>query len=95
MDKTYAVFIGRQPGVYNTWEDANVQVSGFKHQTHRSFSSREEAVAALSKFQVGEHVGSYSEVRSSITSASNSSSSGPGSYSSKQAVEKSYQSHKE
>ncbi|MCF7822626.1 MAG: ribonuclease HI [Candidatus Marinimicrobia bacterium] len=46
-NKFYAVFQGKQPGIYNAWEDVNKQVSGFKGAKYKSFSNRDEAVEWL------------------------------------------------
>ncbi|KAE9444798.1 hypothetical protein C3L33_23304, partial [Rhododendron williamsianum] len=34
MGKAYVVFVGRQPGVYDTWEEASNQVNGYQNQMH-------------------------------------------------------------
>ena len=39
----YAVFIGRVPGVYNHWPDAQAQVDRYPGASHRGFDSRAEA----------------------------------------------------
>jgi len=41
--KYYAVRVGRKPGIYQTWEEAKQQVSGFKQAVFRSFKTRTEA----------------------------------------------------
>lgn len=41
--KYYAVVKGRNPGIYETWEDCEAQINGFKGAIYRSFSSEEEA----------------------------------------------------
>ncbi|MGM0216560.1 ribonuclease H1 domain-containing protein [Enterococcus sp. AZ109] len=43
MAKFYAIRIGRKPGVYNTWGEAQKQVSGFKGAIFKSFPTKEEA----------------------------------------------------
>lgn len=39
----YAVRNGRNPGIYNTWDECNEQVSGFKGAIFKKFKSYEEA----------------------------------------------------
>ncbi|VBB86088.1 Putative protein of unknown function [Podospora comata] len=39
----YAVTRGRQPGVYETWEQTEAQVLGFPDNRHKSFPTKEEA----------------------------------------------------
>jgi ribonuclease HI len=41
--KLYAVAIGRQPGIYNTWADCELQVKGFSSAKYKSFYTQEEA----------------------------------------------------
>lgn len=44
--KYYVVWVGQDPGVYSTWEDAQLQVANFPGAKYKSFRTREEAVAA-------------------------------------------------
>ncbi|NKB81673.1 MAG: hypothetical protein GKS05_07280 [Nitrospirales bacterium] len=41
--KFYGVRVGRQPGVYTTWQACQKQVSGFPNARFRSFQTRQEA----------------------------------------------------
>jgi len=41
--KFYAVAVGRVPGIYTNWPDAQSQVSGFEGAMYKSFTTREEA----------------------------------------------------
>lgn len=41
--KYYAIRAGRKPGIYQTWDEAKVQVSGFPNAEYRSFKTLEEA----------------------------------------------------
>ena len=41
--KYYAVKVGRKPGIYNSWEDCQKEVSKFEGATFKSFSSLEDA----------------------------------------------------
>lgn len=45
--KTYVVFVGRQPGIYETWDECRAEVEGFPGARYKSFYSKEEAVMAL------------------------------------------------
>lgn len=45
--KLYAVKRGRQPGLYNTWKEAEEQVKGYRNAVHRAFSSKKEAETFL------------------------------------------------
>ena len=51
----YVVFRGRKAGVYVDWQACHDQVSGYKNNCYRSYSTRDEAVAAyLAYFGKGE-----------------------------------------
>lgn len=41
----YGVRVGRKPGVYTTWDEAQAQTNQFPHQSVRKFSTWEEAAA--------------------------------------------------
>ena len=43
MPKYYAVRVGRQPGIYTTWAQAEAQVKGFSNAEYRSFTTRKAA----------------------------------------------------
>lgn len=47
MAKYYVVWKGFAPGVYDSWEEAEIQVSGYPEASYRSFSSLEAAVEAF------------------------------------------------
>ena len=40
----YAVRVGRVPGVYDTWEEAERQVNGFRGNEHARFDNKQDAV---------------------------------------------------
>ena len=44
--KFYVVWVGRKPGIYNSWPECQAQVMGFEKALYKSFSSRKEAEAA-------------------------------------------------
>lgn len=72
--KIHVVFEGRNPKLYDTWEEANDQVYGFRNALYRSFKTREEAHEAFSKYK-RDQLGSSSRVRSNNLNSLNSSSS--------------------
>lgn len=45
--KYYVVWEGRSPGIYDNWEDAHDQISGFPEARYKSFASLEEATEAF------------------------------------------------
>lgn len=46
--KFYAVKNGRNPGIYNTWDECKAQVDGFSGAVYKSFSTKDEAIAYIS-----------------------------------------------
>lgn len=44
--KYYVVWEGREPGVYDNWEDCREQVEGYPGAKYKSYSSQDAAVAA-------------------------------------------------
>lgn len=45
-NKYYVVWKGYAPGVYDSWEEAEIQVSGYPDASYRAFKSQEAAVQA-------------------------------------------------
>lgn len=45
--KYYAVRVGRQPGIYQTWAECQAQTNGFKGAVFKSFPSLADAEAFL------------------------------------------------
>ena len=45
--KWYVVWVGNNPGIYETWEDCKQQVENFPGARYKGFKSREEAIMAL------------------------------------------------
>ena len=41
--KFYAVKKGKNPGIYETWDEAKEQVTGFPSPIYKSFNTKEEA----------------------------------------------------
>lgn len=55
----YVVWVGRETGIFETWEDCNKQVSGFPKAVYKSFKTRqlaEEAFTSPSKEFIGRTV---------------------------------------
>lgn len=46
MSKYYVVWVGRDPGVYDNWDDAHEQISGFPGARCKAFATQAEAVRA-------------------------------------------------
>ncbi|XP_058114315.1 uncharacterized protein LOC131257527 [Magnolia sinica] len=49
--KYYVVFVGRNPGIYATWDDCNAQVYGLSGCKHKSFPTFEDATNAWNQYQ--------------------------------------------
>ncbi|CAA2964293.1 Hypothetical predicted protein [Olea europaea subsp. europaea] len=49
----WVVFVGRRPGIYNTWGEAKTQVKGFPNNCHKSYNKREDAENDLRAFCTG------------------------------------------
>lgn len=62
MKKYYAVWRGRIPGVYDSYEDALAQVDRFPGAAFKSFSSPEEAAMAFRKGTVREDMSDLGEM---------------------------------
>lgn len=45
--KFYVVWEGRAPGIYDSWEECEAQISGYPGARYKSFSSQADAVAAF------------------------------------------------
>jgi len=46
--KFYAVKVGKTPGIYGTWSEAEEQVKGFPGAVYKSFSTEEDAIRYIS-----------------------------------------------
>ncbi len=44
--KFYVVWVGREPGIYDTWADAQEQINGFPGAKYKSYDDIDEATAA-------------------------------------------------
>ncbi len=47
--KYYVVWVGINPGIYNSWEDCKKQVDGYDGAKYKSFSTEQEARIAFNK----------------------------------------------
>ena len=47
MGKLYAVKVGKTPGIYTTWAEAEAQVKGYSGAKYKSFPTEKEALAYL------------------------------------------------
>lgn len=49
--KYYAVRIGRNPGIYHTWDECKRETMGFKGASFKKFSTREDAEAFMKEVE--------------------------------------------
>ena len=52
--KFYAVKVGKTPGIYETWAEANEQIDGFPGALHKSFTSKEDAELYMAEEKIQE-----------------------------------------
>ncbi|KAK9999379.1 hypothetical protein SO802_018982 [Lithocarpus litseifolius] len=71
MGKTYVVFVGRVPRVYDTWEEARAQVHQYSRANHKVFKHKMDADAFIKFWQIDG--GNVQEGSSSSTYSTNSS----------------------
>ncbi|NNE15126.1 MAG: reverse transcriptase-like protein [Saprospiraceae bacterium] len=45
--KYYVVWVGQNPGIYNSWSDCQLQIKGFPNAKYKSFKSKKEAEDAF------------------------------------------------
>ena len=50
MGRTYVVFNGRVPGIYDSWLDASKQVHKFPNANHKSYKDQREVEAAFMEY---------------------------------------------
>ncbi|KZV20264.1 proton pump-interactor 1-like [Dorcoceras hygrometricum] len=48
--KSYVVFVGREPGVYDKWSEASKQVCGFRGTCYKGYETNKEAEEAFRSF---------------------------------------------
>ena len=46
----WVVFVGHRPGIYNNWEEAEVQVNGYPRSLMKRYNTLDEAEIALLNF---------------------------------------------
>jgi viroplasmin and RNaseH domain-containing protein len=49
--KTYVVFIGRIPGIYERWDEVSTQVKGYPGNKYKGYDTYDDAVKAWEKFE--------------------------------------------
>lgn len=54
--KFYVVWVGFQPGIYDSWEECQAQIKNFPGAKYKSFSDQEEATLAY-RGDPSEHIG--------------------------------------
>lgn len=59
----YVVFIGRIPGIYETWEECEEQVKGFPKCRFQGYKVYEDAIAAWDRFEQRGHIAMNAEER--------------------------------
>jgi len=47
--KYYVVWVGQNPGIYDNWNDCQLQIKGYPGARYRSFSTRQQAEEAYSQ----------------------------------------------
>ncbi len=45
--KWYVVWVGDQPGIYDSWEECKLQIERYPNARYKSFNTREEAIYAF------------------------------------------------
>ncbi len=63
MKKYYAVLAGREPGIYESWEDCKKQTDGFPKAEYKSFKTKKEANA----YMRGEDPTAFLELREGLS----------------------------
>ncbi len=51
-NKFYVVWVGKIPGIYNSWDECSRQILGFSGAAYKAFPTKEEAVVALQSTQL-------------------------------------------
>ena len=54
--KWYTVWVGRQPGIYNSWEECKEQVDNFPEARYKAFNDQEAATIAF-RGSPSDHIG--------------------------------------
>lgn len=61
--KYYVVWEGRAPGIYDSWEECEAQVSGYPGAKYKSFGSKDDAVRAF-RGDTRDHLGLVAAIAS-------------------------------
>lgn len=77
MGRTYVVFNGRVPGIYNSWLDVSRQVHKFPNANHKSYKDRREAEAAYMEYLHGTGMGVHGGASTSWATPNISTSTPP------------------
>lgn len=48
----YVVFVGRRPGIYDSWPECQLQVNGFPGNSFKSYKSKESAEKAYESHRI-------------------------------------------
>lgn len=59
-NKYYVVWVGQNPGIYTTWAETKLQISGFPKAKYKGFKTKEEAEEAF-KSSATEYIGKKKE----------------------------------
>ncbi|XP_042396773.1 ribonuclease H-like [Zingiber officinale] len=70
--KDTCFFVGRNPGVYNSWEEAHLQVNRYSGASHKSYQTKEEAVRAFNAYREKQHASFTPRSQNSSSSSSGS-----------------------
>jgi len=70
--KYYVVWVGRAPGIYQTWEECKAQVHQFEQARFKSFTSKEEAELAYSQSFVSKSSSKEKSSKNTILTTSDS-----------------------
>ena len=77
MGRTYVVFNGRVPGIYNNWLDASRQVHKFPNANHKSYKDQQEVEAAYMEYLHGIGMGVHGGASTSGATPNISTSTPP------------------
>lgn len=48
-NKFYTVWVGREPGVYSSWEECQKHINGYENAVYKSFATKEDAELAFER----------------------------------------------
>ena len=76
--KYYVVFVGKKPGVYDSWEDCKAQTDGFSGARFKSFKTVFDACNAWTEHVTGSPIPERPELAPASTPSSHSEEERPG-----------------